>query len=115
MDDNKLLDFIRQHSNYLTPTTNLDIFSFAAVVVRSMIMSLFVYFSFLTIAITAGTWFTLSPAKFRALEYPEAITEGAMVFVGNCDPGHYYLKRIFVFHRHVFQKHRLPTGIQVFY
>ncbi len=55
-DDNKLLDFIRQHGSYLTPTKSLDIISFAAVIMRSMIMSLFVYLSFITIMMTASLW-----------------------------------------------------------
>src|SRR6218665_50316 len=32
--NNGLLDYIRQHSSYLTPTGNLGMFSFAAVVLR---------------------------------------------------------------------------------
>ena len=56
-DDNKLLDFIRQHGSYLAPTPALDMVSFVAVVLRSMLMSLFGCFSFLTIAMT--TWFWL--------------------------------------------------------
>jgi hypothetical protein len=51
---NELLDFIRLHGAYLTPVAKLDIISFSAVVIRSMIMSLFVYISFFTIAITAS-------------------------------------------------------------
>ena len=51
---NELLDFIRLHGAYLTPIDKLDIVSFSAVVLRSMIMSLFVYISFFTIAITAS-------------------------------------------------------------
>ncbi|MDH5381849.1 MAG: patatin-like phospholipase family protein, partial [Cyclobacteriaceae bacterium] len=46
---NKLLNFIRQHGNYLFPTGPLGILSFAAVVIRSILLSLFVYGSFLTI------------------------------------------------------------------
>lgn len=49
---NKLLDFIRQHSSYLTPTPSLDIVSFAAVALRSMLIALFVYFCFMVIAAT---------------------------------------------------------------
>ena len=55
-DENKLLDFIRQHGSYLTPTASLDIISFIGVVLRSMVMSLFAYFSFLTIAMTGSLW-----------------------------------------------------------
>lgn len=57
-ENNQLLDYIRQHSNYLTPTSSLDIVSFAVVVIRSMVMSLFVYFTFITIAMTIGLWST---------------------------------------------------------
>lgn len=55
-NSNKLLDFIRQHGSYLTPTASLDMVSFVGVVARSMIMSLFVYFSFITIALTGALW-----------------------------------------------------------
>lgn len=52
--DNKLLDFIRQHSNYLLPTSALGPLSFGAVVVRSIMVSLFTYIimlsAFLTLA-----------------------------------------------------------------
>ena len=54
--DNKLLDFIRQHGSYLAPTSSLDMVSFVGVVVRSMIMSLFVYISFITLALTGSIW-----------------------------------------------------------
>ena len=54
--DNKLLDFIRQHASYLAPTSSLDMVSFVGVVVRSMIMSLFVYVSFITLALTGSIW-----------------------------------------------------------
>ena len=55
-DNNKLLDFIRQHGSYLAPTSSLDMVSFIGVVIRSMIMSLFVYISFITLALTGGIW-----------------------------------------------------------
>lgn len=61
--DNKLLDFIRQHGSYLTPTKNLDIISFAAVVMRSMVMSLFVYISFITILLTSALWLIYNVAN----------------------------------------------------
>jgi hypothetical protein len=47
-----LQDYIRQHRNYLAPTSSLDITSFAAIVIRGMVMSVFAYFSLLTAAIT---------------------------------------------------------------
>jgi hypothetical protein len=40
---NKRLDYIRLHSNYLTPTNSLGLVSFFSVVVRSISMSLLVY------------------------------------------------------------------------
>lgn len=50
--ENTLLNYIRQHGNYLAPTSSLDIVSFAAIVIRGMLMSVFVYFSLLTAFIT---------------------------------------------------------------
>lgn len=41
--DNRLLDFIRQHSSYLIPVSSLGPVSFGAVVLRSISVSLFVY------------------------------------------------------------------------
>ena len=54
LEGNELLDFIRLHGSYLTPIDKLDIVSLSAVVLRSMVMSLFVYVNFFTIAITAS-------------------------------------------------------------
>lgn len=42
--NNGLLDYIRQHSSYLMPTSGLGVFSFAGVVLRSILLSLSVYF-----------------------------------------------------------------------
>jgi len=56
IENNGLLNFIRQHSSYLMPTGKLDMVSFAAVVLRSMIISLFFYLSVLTIAMTFCVW-----------------------------------------------------------
>jgi len=50
--DGTLQDYIRQHRNYLAPTSSLDITSFAAIVIRGTVMSVFAYFSLLTAAIT---------------------------------------------------------------
>src|SRR4029079_15590923 len=47
--DNPLMDFIRQHGSYLTPTSSLDIVSFIAVMVRGVLVSLTVYFCFLVV------------------------------------------------------------------
>jgi uncharacterized protein YndB with AHSA1/START domain len=89
MKGNELLDFIRQHGNYLTPATSLDIVSFGAVVIRSMIMSLFVYFSFLTVTITAALWLIYYLSHFIGNRFDIKIPvnflnreKGVMLFVG---------------------------------
>lgn len=56
LENNKLLDFIRQHGSYLTPSPSLDLFSFSAVVMRSIMVSLLIYFSIITVLMTAFTW-----------------------------------------------------------
>ena len=61
---NELLDFIRLHGSYLTPIAKLDIISFSAVVLRSMIMSLFVYISFFTLAITSALFLVYKIVHF---------------------------------------------------
>lgn len=43
-----LLNFIRQHGDYLAPTSSLGMVSFVAVIVRSILLSLFVYTCFFT-------------------------------------------------------------------
>lgn len=48
LGQNAIINYIRHHSRYLTPTTHLNIVSFAAVVIRSAFASLFIYFSLLT-------------------------------------------------------------------
>lgn len=55
-EGNKLLNFIRQHGDYLTPTSSLGAISFAAVILRSMILSLFVYITFLTVLMVIFLW-----------------------------------------------------------
>lgn len=55
-NNNLLLDFIRQHSSYLTPAGSLDIVSLAGVVMRSIVVSLFVYFCFLVVVMTMMEW-----------------------------------------------------------
>jgi len=55
-DDNNLLNFIRQHASYLSPVKSLDMISFSAVVLRSMIMSLSVYLGIFIIAMTCSLW-----------------------------------------------------------
>lgn len=49
---NLILDFIRQHGNYLIPGKGLNAISLIGVAIRSMFVSLFVYLSLLTIIIT---------------------------------------------------------------
>jgi hypothetical protein len=91
--ENKLLDYIRQHSSYLTPTPSLDIISFAAVVWRSMAISLFVYFSFLTVAMTSALWLIYKIANkvlgTGGTDYSidmdghnMSVNRGVMIFVG---------------------------------
>lgn len=46
---NEILDFIRQHGKYLTPSPRLGAMSLFGVVFRSTLVSLLVYFSFLTL------------------------------------------------------------------
>jgi hypothetical protein len=85
-NSNKLLDFIRQHGSYLTPTASLDMVSFVGVVARSMIMSLFVYFSFITIALTGALWllyFLINSLLDKVAGSDVlAITKGVMIFAG---------------------------------
>lgn len=82
-NSNKLLDFIRQHGSYLTPTASLDMVSFVGVVARSMIMSLFVYFSFITIALTGALWllyFVINSLLGKVVGSDVlAITKGVMI------------------------------------
>ncbi|HRH38999.1 MAG TPA: patatin-like phospholipase family protein, partial [Flavobacteriales bacterium] len=54
--DNDLLDYIRQHGNYLTPTSKLGMLSFIPVVLRSMTISLLVYLGFFSVAMTLLVW-----------------------------------------------------------
>lgn len=65
-DQNKLLDYIRQHGNYLTPTESLDIASLAAVAVRGMLISIFVYQTMFIVALTIGIRFHLFDADFAS-------------------------------------------------
>ena len=102
-DDNKLLDFIRLHGSYLAPTESLDMVSFVAVIIRSIVMSLFAYFSFLTVAMTTSLWllYKLTNAawpyimpyiiQYKIISWftqkdtnglPENLSKGAMIFVG---------------------------------
>lgn len=73
-EDNKLLDFIRQHSSYLLPVSKLGAVSFGAVVLRSMLLALFVYTTILTVIMVVCKWchlfdtvsFTFAPGKLQA-------------------------------------------------
>jgi hypothetical protein len=49
---NQILDYIRQHANYLVPSNSLGLASFIAVVLRAMVVSLAVYFALLTALLT---------------------------------------------------------------
>lgn len=49
---NAILDFIRQHGNYLTPGKGIDFISLIGVVIRSTFVSLLVYFSLLSLLMT---------------------------------------------------------------
>ena len=46
-----ILNFIRQHGNYLIPGQGLNLISLVAVVLRSVLLAFFVYFSLLVIAL----------------------------------------------------------------
>ncbi len=50
---NEILNFIRQHGNYLTPGKGLNLMSLLGVVIRSSFVSLLVYFSLLYLFMTA--------------------------------------------------------------
>ena len=50
---NAVLDYIRQHGNYLTPTPGINGMSLFGVVMRGMIVSVFVYVGLLTSGFTA--------------------------------------------------------------
>ena len=53
-EDNRRLDFIRQHAKYLTPGRGLDMMSLVGVALRSMFVSLLVYGALMVVA-----WFVL--------------------------------------------------------
>ncbi len=53
---NAILDYVRQHANYLTPTPSLNVQSLVAVVLRSAFVSVFVHFSLLTAVMGALLW-----------------------------------------------------------
>lgn len=84
--DNDLLDFIRLHGSYLTPTSGLDIVSLIAVVARSMVMSLFVYLSILTVVMTLAVWSVYSLSHYVLPEVFNSAnvyyTRGVMLIVG---------------------------------
>ena len=65
---NRILDYIRQHANYLVPTPGIDVLSLVAVVLRAMLVSLFVYFCLLTIAM-----FVLWTIRFFDDSIPRAL------------------------------------------
>lgn len=53
---NQLLDFIRQHGNYLLPSDAMGAVSFAAVVFRGIFLSLLAYFSLTVVLISSLRW-----------------------------------------------------------
>lgn len=93
LEGNELLDFIRLHGSYLTPIDKLDIVSFSAVVLRSMIMSLFVYISFFTIAITASLFVVYKVVHVIQDKIPTGISN---FFSGFEDKGALLLAGIFI-------------------
>ena len=54
--DNRLLDFIRQHGNYLTPGPFLNAISLFGYVIRNIFVSLLVYLSLLTAIMVGFRW-----------------------------------------------------------
>ena len=90
--DNNLLDFVRQHGFYLTPTSNLDIISFAAVVLRAIVLSLFVYIGLLTIFMTLSRALLYS---FKKL--PFDLTNGAYQWANEHNVGILFVLGIFIF------------------
>ncbi len=78
-EDNKLLDFIRQHGSYLAPTSSLDIVSLGAVILRSIVMSLFVYIGLLTVTMTTALWL-LYQLNRLALNYSHGFFLGVKEF-----------------------------------
>lgn len=66
---NLFLDYIRQHSKYLTPTNKLDIVSLAAVAVRGIFISMLVYFGLMLIGLTiAIRWKLFSKPILAAID-----------------------------------------------
>ncbi|UTW61973.1 patatin-like phospholipase family protein [bacterium SCSIO 12741] len=65
---NAVLNYIRQHGNYLTPGVGLNALSLAAIAIRGMFISLFIYFLIITgvmMLLFGGmeTLFTWSPVR----------------------------------------------------
>ena len=68
---NQILDYIRQHANYLVPSASLGLGSFIAVVLRAMLLSLSVYFAVLTVLMTGVVLLSLDNNSVpRALGLP---------------------------------------------
>jgi hypothetical protein len=74
--ENTLLNYIRQHGNYLAPTSSLDIVSFAAIVIRGMLMSVFVYFSLLTafIMFVLAVFYLINTSLSRLIVTTDLVT-----------------------------------------
>lgn len=83
--DNSLLDFIRQHSSYLMPTGKLGVFSFAGIVLRSMMLSLAVYFGILLLIMVLCRQLNLFHIKLLGYIIPGSQMEGvffpALIFL----------------------------------
>ena len=71
---NLILDFIRQHGNYLLPGQGLNVLSLLGVTIRSMFISLLVYLSLLTAIMCTLTYFTFFQSypfgKYLGLNLP---------------------------------------------
>ena len=85
-DKNRLLNFVRQHGNYLFPTSGLDSVSFMAVVFRSIILSLFVYCGMLTVLMVILLKFNLLSTKgifpFAGIQFNGPFIPTALLLLG---------------------------------
>lgn len=71
---NLILDFIRQHGNYLLPGQDLNVLSLFGVTIRSMFISLFVYLAILTLVMSVLNLLELytdySPGRYLGIQFP---------------------------------------------
>jgi hypothetical protein len=61
---NAILDFIRQHGNYLTPGKGLNLISLVAAALRSIVIALFVYLALATVFMVALRWAVANLARW---------------------------------------------------